>query len=323
MQIPEKRPTLKTIAQAVGVTPNTVSLALRNSPLVAEKTKKEILSVAKQIGYVHNSVAGSLRSGSSKTVALAFSDFGNPIFSIRLKKMEAVFTERGYQVLILSFKDNPKQEYEAMLTAVSRKVDGVVCSTKYPQSMQVLDRNGVPCVIVGRHFSERLWDCVTGDNVSTAIEATRYLLGKGCKRVHYFTYRLHGISSEDERLTGYRTAMKEHGFDETTIDSLIHCCGDYDNVPAVMENTQIEKDDGVFVYSDHLAWHVACYLPQGTALVSIDGLLSIIKMPFFIPSFGMDYDLEAQYSVDLLLKRIEDPRREVQEMILPMKLIEA
>ena len=31
------RPTLKTVAQAVGVTANTVSLALRGSPLVAEK----------------------------------------------------------------------------------------------------------------------------------------------------------------------------------------------------------------------------------------------------------------------------------------------
>lgn len=51
------RPTLKTVAQAVGVTANTVSLALRGSPLVAEKTKTAILAEARRQGYQHDAAA--------------------------------------------------------------------------------------------------------------------------------------------------------------------------------------------------------------------------------------------------------------------------
>ena len=51
------RPTLKTVAQAVGVTANTVSLALRGSPLVAEKTKAAILAEARRQGYQHDAAA--------------------------------------------------------------------------------------------------------------------------------------------------------------------------------------------------------------------------------------------------------------------------
>ena len=48
---PEKRPTLRAIAGHAGVTHATVSMALRNHPLISVKTRRKIQRIARQLGY--------------------------------------------------------------------------------------------------------------------------------------------------------------------------------------------------------------------------------------------------------------------------------
>jgi DNA-binding LacI/PurR family transcriptional regulator len=50
----DKQPTLKQIADRVGYSKNTVSLALRNSSRVSEKVRAKIHEVAKELNYVPN-----------------------------------------------------------------------------------------------------------------------------------------------------------------------------------------------------------------------------------------------------------------------------
>ena len=93
-------PTLKSIAQRVGMTANTVSLALRDSPLVAENTKARIQKAAEEMGYVQNAIAGSLRSGRTNTVAVVMGDIANPLFAAKIKALEHVLREEGYQITV-------------------------------------------------------------------------------------------------------------------------------------------------------------------------------------------------------------------------------
>jgi len=48
-----KKVTMEFIANQLGITKNTVSLALRNMPGVSEKTRKEILRTAEKYGYIY------------------------------------------------------------------------------------------------------------------------------------------------------------------------------------------------------------------------------------------------------------------------------
>ena len=77
MPIDDRRVTLKDIAEKTGFTVNTVSQALRGSPKLREETKAAIRAAAKELGYVHNALAGSLRSGSSRTIAIIVGDTSN------------------------------------------------------------------------------------------------------------------------------------------------------------------------------------------------------------------------------------------------------
>lgn len=51
-----KKVTMEFIAQKLGITKNTVSLALRNMPGVSQKTRNEILQMAEKYGYKYKNL---------------------------------------------------------------------------------------------------------------------------------------------------------------------------------------------------------------------------------------------------------------------------
>ena len=76
-----RRVVLRDIADVTGYTVNTVSRALQNKPDIARATCAHIQTVARQMGYIRNSLAGSLRSGSSRTLAAVVGDVSNPFYA--------------------------------------------------------------------------------------------------------------------------------------------------------------------------------------------------------------------------------------------------
>ena len=61
---------LRDIARLTGHTVGTVSKALHDKPGLAPKTREYILKAARESGYIGNALAGSLRSGTTKTAAI-------------------------------------------------------------------------------------------------------------------------------------------------------------------------------------------------------------------------------------------------------------
>ncbi len=80
--------TLAAIAADLGVSTATVSLALRNSPLVATATGEKVQARAKELGYVYDRRAASLRTQRSDIVGLIVRDVVNPFFAEMLRAIE-------------------------------------------------------------------------------------------------------------------------------------------------------------------------------------------------------------------------------------------
>src|SRR3546814_5587039 len=64
------RPTSFDVAERAGVSQSTVSRALRNSPGVNAETRARVAAAARELGYVVDRHASSLRLKSSETIAL-------------------------------------------------------------------------------------------------------------------------------------------------------------------------------------------------------------------------------------------------------------
>ncbi|HEX7649196.1 MAG TPA: LacI family DNA-binding transcriptional regulator, partial [Noviherbaspirillum sp.] len=89
-------PTINDIADAAHVSKSTVSLVLKNSPLIKPETAAKVLHAANQLGYVYNRSAASLRQKTSNIVGLVIQDLKNPFFVELLVGAEKVLLESGY-----------------------------------------------------------------------------------------------------------------------------------------------------------------------------------------------------------------------------------
>jgi DNA-binding LacI/PurR family transcriptional regulator len=70
------RPSMADVALAAGVSAQTVSRTLRDSPNVSPETKRRVLAAVDQLGYRFNSAARMLSSGRSHTIGLVLMQSG-------------------------------------------------------------------------------------------------------------------------------------------------------------------------------------------------------------------------------------------------------
>jgi len=91
------RVTLKDIARELGVSPSTVSRALKDHPDISPATKKLVNELAEKLKYRPNAVALSLRSRKTNIIALMVPEIVHHFFSSVISGIEEVALEAGYQ----------------------------------------------------------------------------------------------------------------------------------------------------------------------------------------------------------------------------------
>jgi LacI family transcriptional regulator len=92
--------TIKDIAERAGVSFSTVSKALRNSPLVHEKTKAKILAIAKDMGYQPNIAARRLVSKRSGVIGVVWPSVERTTLSSLITLINAELEKSGYATLL-------------------------------------------------------------------------------------------------------------------------------------------------------------------------------------------------------------------------------
>ena len=328
MRRESQRPTMKHIAQKTGLTINTVSLALRNSPLVTAETRERVRKAAREIGYVHDALAGSLRSGSSHTVAIVLGDVANPLFAERIKHLERELRERNYRALILNTEEDAQLELEAIRTTISHRVDGVILCPcqKSRESLAVLRQFGVPFVLLGREFADDPMDAVVWDDEKGGLLAASHLLARQCKNIVFLNAALE-TSSATRRLNGYARALMAAGQSVRVCEAQPMAGGVQSALCALFSGTV--PVDALFAFNDLMAFEAASWLkarglcvPRDVRLVGFDDILSSISLPFGLTSVSADKREEARQTVEMLLRRMENPSHSAEHIVLDVRLIE-
>lgn len=105
----QKTPTLRTVAEHVGLAPCSVSAILNNSAAaiaIPEHTKERVFDAVKQLNYRPNLAARSLRTRRSYMVALVASDLGNTRTARIVAGIEAFLQVKGYLLVTSSWDRN-------------------------------------------------------------------------------------------------------------------------------------------------------------------------------------------------------------------------
>lgn len=207
---------LSDIAEALGVSTATVSLALRDSGLVAASTRDRIKDYARAIGYIYNRRAASLRTSKSGLVGVLVQDIINPFYAEVLHAIELELDRSGHTFLLSNHNDDLDKQRRGLETLLQLGADGVIISPAIgtPASeIEMCEKNGMPCVLVARTVDGAKAPSLRGDDAFGIGLATNHLIALGHTRIA-FIGGTDETSTGRERYRGYRAAMKSAGLED-------------------------------------------------------------------------------------------------------------
>lgn len=134
----KKRVSITDVATAAAVSVTTVSHALSGKRPVSKDTMQKVTAAIEELGYVPNSVAQSLQSGSTQVIGVLVPDLSNYFFSELTTGVEDAAHQYGYSVVIGSTHFDEQRERHYLDMIQKRAIDGLVYAAGAPPSPELL-----------------------------------------------------------------------------------------------------------------------------------------------------------------------------------------
>lgn len=209
--------TIRDLAQAVGVSETTVSLAFQVGSRITPATRDRVVAMARQMGYVPNLAARALRLGTPKSIGFLVNDIANPFYAFLLRSADAIARKRGYQVIVSDSHWDPKRETQAVQNMIASRVRGVLAclSEKSPQALELLAQGAVPGILVDTVPEGYRGGFVANDLVAAGRLAVEHLREARCRRLAMLTADppMASFSAFVQLRQGFLDAAGEYGMD--------------------------------------------------------------------------------------------------------------
>jgi len=248
--------TIKDIARELGISPSTVSRALKDHPDISQETKRLVNELAAKYNYKPNIIALSLRNQRSNIIGVIIPEIVHYFFSSVISGIEEVANQNGYSVIISQSVEDYNREVAACDAFLNGIIDGILVSVSKEtvdySHLRRFEDEGIPVVFFDRVIEEMNVDRIIIDDFDGAYQATEHLIIQGRRRIVHFAGPQNRLIGQN-RLKGYLKAMRDNGvvIDENLI---IHC----DTFQSALVETQklIDKGlkfDSIFTVNDFTA----------------------------------------------------------------------
>lgn len=217
----EKRVSLEDIAKSIGVSKATVSFVLNGKGdefNISKEKQRLIREKAKELLYVPNFFAKSLRQGDTKTIGLVLADISNPFYAEMCKTIQLSLYEHGYNTFIVNSSDDLELEKTLMRELIQRSIDGMIispCNT-IEALIPILHETHIPVVFADRPGDDQA-DYVGVDNMKEAEK----LLGsfsKKPKRLVVLSQHTENIATIERRIEGAVVVCRKENIDHVIIN---------------------------------------------------------------------------------------------------------
>jgi LacI family transcriptional regulator len=223
--------TIKDIARELGISPSTVSRALKDHPDISVETKKAVNELAEKLNYQPNIVALSLRQKKTNTIGVIIPEVVHFFFSTVVSGIEDVAYEAGYNVILAQSNESYQREVTDMKALFNSRVDGMLLSlsretTNFDHIESIISK-GVPIVFYDRMYNNPNTSKVIVDDYIGAKEAVLHLIDQDCKRIAHLEGAPNLILSKD-RLRGYQDALIERNMEVRDTYTLVCPSGSFE-----------------------------------------------------------------------------------------------
>lgn len=331
---------IRDIAKLAGVSISTVSRVINNYDNVPEETKKKIMRIINETGYIPNTNARSLTGKRNKTIGLFIMEIHNfPLANLILP------SDWFTNIIAAIISETSKKDYNTLVTLIKNKSDlekvtemfrsksicgGIfVGAEKNIPELIELDKLGYKIALLEQSSVEELDRnnsiFVNTDNFGGAYEATKYLINKGHKNIVHIMGNTKKAPTND-RLQGYKSALSSEGI---SLNKDLIIKGDYykelayENIKKLVEK-RIEFS-AIFAASDDMALgaiealnDLGISVPEEVSIIGYDDTVTARLKGF--SSVKANIRTMAKLLVDNLIDLVENQNKVININIVESNL---
>ena len=201
----KKSVSVKDVARLAGVSEQTVSRTVHDSPSVRPETKERVRAAMRELGYRPNFAGRSLRRGKFKTVGVAMFNITGTGNLDRMEGFAAAADKHGYAITLTKVDGHPYTLESASSRMSALPVDGmVVIMNRMPADFGTFEPlPGMQTVLVTM-LEHPLCSTVDNDQLDCSRQVVEYLLGQGHKTVHFISCPERSLSGMQRERGGAR-----------------------------------------------------------------------------------------------------------------------
>jgi DNA-binding LacI/PurR family transcriptional regulator len=288
-----RRPTIKQVAKAAGVSTQTVSRVINDRPDVAPETRERILMTINELGYQPSALARSLIQQRSYTLGVVTAGLKHIGPSRTLNGIASAAEGAGYSLLL---KELPRFDADDVMpifqALLSHHVDGIIWAV--PEvgenrnwvSQQSIDRK-IPIVFLAMEPQEA-HSVVSIDNYLGGRMAVSHLLEQGYRHIGHVSGPMDWWEAR-QRMLAWREILTEYGLkagEECWAEGNWSSASGAQAIQKLLE--KYPEMDAIFVGNDQMALgviQVACLkglnIPKDLGIAAFD---NIPESAFFCPA---------------------------------------
>lgn len=316
-------PSLKQLAEHLGLSPATVSLVVNNAPgirTIAMATRARVLAAAKEFDYRPNSLARSLRTRQTFTIGIIVPELSEGYFTLVMNAVEAHLLQAGYLHFLVSHQGQPDliEEYPKLL--LNRYVDGLLLVNTV-----LANPVNVPVVSISGHKKMPGLTNICLDHDRSAVLALEHLYELGHRRIAFMKGQRHASDSQTRWESTMRLAQNI-GI-EVRPELCIYLEANawspelgYKPTKALLERTR--DFTALFCFNDTAALGaIRAIADSGLSCpddISVVGFDDIAQSAYHLPSLTtvrQPLRQMGQMAAELLIKRIQNPTHAFPESI--------
>jgi DNA-binding LacI/PurR family transcriptional regulator len=319
---------IQEIAERVGVSPATVSRALRGLQHVNEQTRVKIIEAAEALSYPISNVYK--RPGKTNTVGIVSPTTSRWYFAEAIAGVEQALREAGLDILLYNFSQTNGREKLFKDSYLRERVDALITISLPPSqadfnAMLNLD---LPIALIGFHRPE--FSSVAIDDVAGAKTATRHLVNQGHTSIGLMAGE-HALLWENpvmrDRRAGFMSVLNEAGLAFNPHHE-VFAGFEMDSAQRAMDDLLARPDrpTAIFCASDEMAYGAMLSLkrhgmkcPDDMSIVGYDGH----KMAEFadLTTIAQPVRLLGEMAAWSIMEKLNKPETPPKTLNLPTELV--
>lgn len=318
-----KKASMQTVADIAGISVMTVSRALSENGACSEDTRKRILEIAAQIGYMPNRLGKGLTKNRIDTVGIIVPNIIHSFFAALVYELEELLAAAGLNMFLCCSHDNPDIEAKKAQMLLEYRVSGIVLvpslrSGASAETARRLSESGIPLVMADRIISGIKADTVEWESRKAMKLLVETLAKAGRKNFAYIAGEKNEWNKRGRTL-GFWDGISSSG---ARCVAEINCpmeCADAAEYIKPLFSSRTPHPDAICcatdIHADKVLYalkKIGVKIPSKTALTGFGGIINSHNTKLSVTTVRQNPSLMAKNTAELVLARIRNTNQRIK-----------